>query len=434
MSELVASRGYARTTVAQITQRAHTSRTAFYEHFEDKEDCFIAAHAALAQSLIGEVRQTVDASDPSAAAQSAIGALAAFAEREPGAFCLLTHEAMLAGPRGWQAREELLEHLESAIEAAWAQADGGRAVPDIPAQLLVGATIRLLGLHMRRGERDHARLLSGLEEWIAMYLAPAQTRRWRKLRSCAALCEAEPELPAVPAAPQPLPKGRHRRDPAVVRAMQRERILHAAAEVVRSKRHADVSVAEIVAAAGVSRDVFYTHFHNKTEALLGAQALAYEQLIGVCTRVFYNSSATWPERFWETGEAFARFLGGSPTLSYLAFVESYALGPQGVKRIDDGAWAYSQFLHAGYRAIAPDIPPLVLEALICTLLEPIANQIRHDRAREVRGQMPVLYYMVMTPLLGRQAASELAERKIHEAEAARARRDGRVRAARAGDG
>lgn len=40
----IADRGYAATTVGDITRRAHVSRSAFYEAFRDKEEAFAAAH------------------------------------------------------------------------------------------------------------------------------------------------------------------------------------------------------------------------------------------------------------------------------------------------------------------------------------------------------------------------------------------------------
>ena len=42
MVELVAERGYAATTVPEVVAKARVSRNAFYEHFADKTDCFIA--------------------------------------------------------------------------------------------------------------------------------------------------------------------------------------------------------------------------------------------------------------------------------------------------------------------------------------------------------------------------------------------------------
>jgi AcrR family transcriptional regulator len=43
MLEVVAERGYAAATVGAVLSRAHISRQTFYEHFTDKQDCFLAA-------------------------------------------------------------------------------------------------------------------------------------------------------------------------------------------------------------------------------------------------------------------------------------------------------------------------------------------------------------------------------------------------------
>lgn len=44
MAEAVGERGYVRTSVADVLRRARVSRETFYEHFRDKEDCFLAAY------------------------------------------------------------------------------------------------------------------------------------------------------------------------------------------------------------------------------------------------------------------------------------------------------------------------------------------------------------------------------------------------------
>ena len=41
---VVAAKGYAAATVADLTREAGVSRTTFYELFEDKEACFLAAY------------------------------------------------------------------------------------------------------------------------------------------------------------------------------------------------------------------------------------------------------------------------------------------------------------------------------------------------------------------------------------------------------
>src|SRR3954470_22993998 len=44
MAEAASVKGYAKTTVADVIKRARVSRETFYEHFSDKEDCFLAAY------------------------------------------------------------------------------------------------------------------------------------------------------------------------------------------------------------------------------------------------------------------------------------------------------------------------------------------------------------------------------------------------------
>src|SRR5436190_12529754 len=46
MADAVATKGYVATTVADVVAGAGVSRKTFYEHFRDKEDCFLAAYDA----------------------------------------------------------------------------------------------------------------------------------------------------------------------------------------------------------------------------------------------------------------------------------------------------------------------------------------------------------------------------------------------------
>src|SRR5204862_8246462 len=44
--------GYSETTIADVVRVARTSRSAFYEHFADKEACFVAAYAQMTSAFI----------------------------------------------------------------------------------------------------------------------------------------------------------------------------------------------------------------------------------------------------------------------------------------------------------------------------------------------------------------------------------------------
>jgi AcrR family transcriptional regulator len=51
ITDAVAEHGYAATSVGEVTERAGVSRKAFYEHFEDKEACFLAAYDTGAKAI-----------------------------------------------------------------------------------------------------------------------------------------------------------------------------------------------------------------------------------------------------------------------------------------------------------------------------------------------------------------------------------------------
>jgi AcrR family transcriptional regulator len=58
---VVAERGYAASTVAAVIKRAHISRETFYQHFADKQDCFLTAFDAASNLLISMMEAALGA-------------------------------------------------------------------------------------------------------------------------------------------------------------------------------------------------------------------------------------------------------------------------------------------------------------------------------------------------------------------------------------
>ena len=67
------------------------------------------------------------------------------------------------------------------------------------------------------------------------------------------------------AGPKRLPRGRHKLDPVQVAASQRARLFSAMASVTAAKGYAATTVADLLAAAGVSRETFYEQFRSKLD-------------------------------------------------------------------------------------------------------------------------------------------------------------------------
>ncbi len=55
MAEAVGERGYAETTVRDVLERARMSRRTFYELFDNREECFLAAYDQARGDLMVEL-------------------------------------------------------------------------------------------------------------------------------------------------------------------------------------------------------------------------------------------------------------------------------------------------------------------------------------------------------------------------------------------
>jgi AcrR family transcriptional regulator len=410
MVELIAREGYASTTVSGITAAARISRTTFYEHFEDKQECFLEAQRELSASLLGEVEQTLCDGEPTRALAIALEALTAAAGRDPRAFHLVCHEAMVAGPVALDARDELMLAIERAIDARLAEAEPVGLLVDIPTKLVLGGAVRLLGISIRRGAGALEPSVDQLPGWLDCYGAPVAAVRWRDYTSAGEL-DLSASAPTRPLAPQPLPRGRHRLSPEVVRGVQRERILHAYTEVIRSKGYAAMTVADIAAEAGLSREVFYEHFADKRDAFVQTRQLVFEQMIAASAGAFFTSEISWPERIWEAMRRTSVWILDHPNFAHFDFVESYALGPADAKSVDENVLAFNIFLEEGYRRSpeAAELPRLYAEAVAGAVLELVAFYVRHDRYPEAPRLLPLLTYLILAPFTGVAEANELID-------------------------
>lgn len=60
MARVVAEKGYATATVADVVEHAGVSRRTFYELFPDKESCFLAAYDTGVEVMLGRIRAAVE--------------------------------------------------------------------------------------------------------------------------------------------------------------------------------------------------------------------------------------------------------------------------------------------------------------------------------------------------------------------------------------
>jgi AcrR family transcriptional regulator len=64
MATAIEQQGYRETTVADVVRLARTSRRTFYEHFEDREACFLALFDAINDDTMDQIAAAVHPDDP----------------------------------------------------------------------------------------------------------------------------------------------------------------------------------------------------------------------------------------------------------------------------------------------------------------------------------------------------------------------------------
>jgi len=214
----------------------------------------------------------------------------------------------------------------------------------------------------------------------------------------------------IPAAPVRLPRGRHGLPAGLVARSRRMRIIWATAEVVQQKGYPNASVSDIVAAAGVARDVFYEHFENKQHAFLEAEQFVAQYVLDICTRAYF-SAERWPERVWRGLRALTGLIAGFPALAHLRLVECYAAGPAAVRSTEELLRAAAIFLEEGYsyHPGAQALPRSFSQAITGAIFELIYREVAKGDAASVPRLLPRLAYVAIAPFSGPDAAIRLVE-------------------------
>jgi AcrR family transcriptional regulator len=120
MLETVNELGYRALTVQDVLSRAGVSRPTFYEQFEDKEDCFLAAFDTSAKRLRERLEAAVgDEGEESwrLRLRQGLEAVLQFIADEPRAARTVIVEARASSAEGLRRRDDLLDRFAACIDA-----------------------------------------------------------------------------------------------------------------------------------------------------------------------------------------------------------------------------------------------------------------------------------------------------------------------------
>jgi AcrR family transcriptional regulator len=169
--QVVGELGYEKMSVARVTARAGVSRRTFYDLFEDREACFLAAftetveraRAVACEAAAGE-------RDWRSGVRAGLAALLQFFAEEPLAGRVLVVDALKAGPVVLERRAGVVAGLIGVVEGARTQARGGREVAPLTGEGVVGAVLAVV--HARLSGSDGGSLTELLNPLMAMIVRP----------------------------------------------------------------------------------------------------------------------------------------------------------------------------------------------------------------------------------------------------------------------
>jgi AcrR family transcriptional regulator len=173
--QAVAQKGYAQTSVADVIESAGVSRETFYEHFADKEACFLAAYELASATLQEAIADALpsETADPLDRYDRAMAAYLETMSRERAYARVFLIDVYGAGPAALARRFRVFQAFVDMIAGLF----GARSAADRAlCEALVGAVSSLVTIRVAVGEFDQLPGLRSQIREIARRLDPGAGR------------------------------------------------------------------------------------------------------------------------------------------------------------------------------------------------------------------------------------------------------------------
>jgi AcrR family transcriptional regulator len=411
MVEAVARHGYAGTTLRELVTLAGVSKSTFYEHFESKQDCFLATFDEVVAQLgarVGEAYRS--GGDFRERLSAGLAAFMNLALEEPAAASLTAVESLTLGAAGVAHRERASKTFEALIQSSFDHSPSAQPVAEVTVRAIV-AGIR--GIAYRRVRSDRREELPGLvEELVDWALGYQQLDSEAVRRAMAAAARpAENPTPPLQQADETRPGWDEPPDSPRSRAelTQRERIVRGAAAVVVKSGYPALSIPAISGAAGVSNQTFYEHFANKRDAFLAAFEILAAEALGTAAAAF-ERERDHAEAIGAGLRALLQHVAASELFARLAFFELPTAGPVALDRADAILDSFSAFLEPSTRPsdFGGPLPGSILQAIPSGIWAVIQHEIAHGRRESLADLAPEISRIVTAPFTATSGAGKNA--------------------------
>ena len=180
--EAVAEHGYNATTISRIAAAAKISRRTFYEHFEGKEDCFLAAYEMIEAHVLDSMLAAPGAGEPwPERVRARLAALLDVLARDAAVSRCFLVEPLAAGGDVATRYREAMQLLAATLRPEPPPSELDMEVRD---QALIGGIATLIVRRLNAGGAERLREL--LPDLVELALAPYVGRDEAKRQAAAA--------------------------------------------------------------------------------------------------------------------------------------------------------------------------------------------------------------------------------------------------------
>jgi AcrR family transcriptional regulator len=397
--EAVSRHGFASTTVRELVTLAGVSKSTFYDHFESKEDCFLAAFDSIVARVTEEVAAAYGSSDdPRERLIAGLGRFVELVVERPEMAAFAIVDSLTLGAASIAHRERSWESIEQITRQYFVDEPFQQQISDLTVRAIIAGISGVVYQHLRNGKTaELPDLVEPLIDWSFSYQGPDTDAVRRAVAAAGQPPSVEIRVEADEEAlgweePPASPLSRST-------LSQRQRIIRATARVVAERGYEALSIPAISAAAGTSNQTFYENFGSKLEAFLAAYEVVSAGALRVAAEAFAGATGN-PEAAGAALRALTEYIAGNRMYARLAFVEMLAAGPPALDRSEETMNRLLSFVEAdeGAKGLGGRVPRVVLEATSSGIWFVIQREIASDREDSLSEKAPELARLALAPL------------------------------------
>ena len=381
---VVADLGYDATRVADIIRVAGVSRSAFYKHFANKHECFMAAIDEIVRGVGQAIAATyADHDGPwDARLRAALDVFVELTVAQPAAARLCFVEVYAAGPDAIDHVERIGDDFVDMAVDALRESPEREGAPRELVRAVAGGVRQILHTRLLYGRQDELiELAPGLLDWCLSYHAPSEPLR--RPRKPAGL----PQLALDP-------------------SLQRNRILTAVYEITAEKGYRGMTITEIAQHAAVSLSTFYTLFEGKREVFLAAIDEGERRLFEIVLPA-YADAEDWPHAVKEGLHTLFAFMAENPATATVGGFDIFSGGVGALERRERALQRFRALLAPGLEQY-PGMSAIVPEAISGAIAELLYQGLRERDARHLYELAPAATFVALSPFIGAETATGIA--------------------------